>query len=321
MHVPTLWAPGYHRAVTLHPDAQTLLDAATALRLPRIETLDPEAARSLFDARSAAVDVPAVASVTDHAISGPAGDITVRIYRPIASTRPAPAIVFFHGGGWVIGSIDTHDSVCRSLANEVAGVVFSVDYRLAPEHPYPAAVEDSIAATRWVLEHASELDVDAHRVSVCGDSAGGNLAAAVCHALGQESSALRAQILVYPVTDLTEHETESMRLYGDDLLLTNDGIEWFIEHYVPDADRRNEPLCSPGLADPFGSPPTLVLIAECDPLATDGERFAAKLREAGVLTEFVVFDGMVHSFFTQIGVIGEAQRAVERIAAFLRSLD
>lgn len=306
--------------MTLHPDAEILITLAEELALPRIETLDAETARSHFDNRSAAAQGEAIASVVDRTFPGPGGDIGVRIYRPTTEPDPTPVVVFFHGGGWVIGTIDTHDAVCRSLANASDHTVVSVDYRLAPEHPYPAAVDDCYAATRWVAEHAEELAINPTRIAVAGDSAGGNLATIIAQMFVADGYPLMAQLLVYPATDLTDHQTDSSIAYADDHLLTADSIEWFSDCYAPDPRSRTEPRCSPAFGELKGLPPTLILLAECDPLRTDGERYAADLRAADVPTELVQFDGQVHSFFTQVTLIADARRAVDALARFLHSL-
>jgi acetyl esterase len=226
--------------------------------------------------------------------------------------------VFFHGGGWVFGTIDTHDAACRALANAADATVISVDYRLAPEHPYPAAVDDAEAATEWIVANAAELHIHPDKVAVCGDSAGGNLAAIVAQRFRTLGVPLVAQLLVYPMTDLSDEDSPSLLEFDDGYLLTAAAITWFIDNYVTRPE-RSEPRCSPAFGDLTGVAPTFVLTAECDPLRSQCEAYAAALVAAGVDTELVQFDGQVHSFFTQVGVLTDAQRAVDSLAAFFRS--
>jgi len=304
--------------MALNREAEQLIAATAELGLPPVETLDAPTARSLYDTRAASVVPPDVASVVDEVIPASAEGIHIRVYRPVDGDRPIPAIVFFHGGGWVFGTIDTHDAACRALANAAEATVISVDYRLAPEHPYPAAVDDAIAATEWIVENATELNIDANRTAVCGDSAGGNLAAIVAQHFRTVGSALAAQLLVYPMTDLSDEDSPSFLEFDEGYLLTTAAITWFLDNYVPQA-QRTEPRCSPAFGDLAGVAPTLVLTAECDPLRSQCEAYAAALAAADVDTELIQFDGQVHSFFTQIGVLSDSQRAVDSVASFFRS--
>ena len=304
--------------MALNREAEQLIAAVTELGLPPVEDLDAPTARSLYDNRSASVVPPDIASVVDEIIPSSAGGIRIRIFRPVDDDRPIPAIVFFHGGGWVFGTIDTHDAACRALANAAEATVISVDYRLAPEHPYPAAVDDAVAATEWIVENATELNIDADKTAVCGDSAGGNLAAIVAQHFRTDGLALVAQLLVYPLTDLSDEDSPSLVEFDDGYLLTAAAIRWFLDNYVTHP-QRTDPRCSPAFGDLTGVAPTLVLTAECDPLRSQCEAYAAALVAAGVDTELVQFDGQVHSFFTQIGVLTDSQRAVDSLASFFRS--
>jgi acetyl esterase len=259
-----------------------------------------------------------VARVEDHRVAVEGGHITVRCYTP-AGSGPFPALIFFHGGGWVIGDIDTHDGICRSLANAGGCVVANVDYRLAPEHRYPVAAEDAFAATRWVAAQGVRIGVDARRLAVGGDSAGGNLAAAVTlMARDRGGPALAFQALVYPVTQ-PGLDTASYRECADGYLLTREGMRWFWNHYAPrEADAR-QPYASPLLAGSLGElPAALVITAEYDPLREDGESYAAKLGEAGVSVTMTRYPGMIHGFFRMINFVDKAKAARDEVAAALR---
>ena len=304
--------------MALSKEAEQLIAAITELDLPPVEDLDAPTARSLYDNRSASVVPPAVASVVDRIIPSSVGEIPVRIFRPIDDDRPIPAIVFFHGGGWVFGTIDTHDAACRALANAAEATVISVDYRLAPEHPYPAAVDDAMGATEWIVANASELHIHPEEIAVCGDSAGGNLAAVVAQHFRTLGVPLAAQLLVYPMTDLSDEDSPSLLEFNDGYLLTAAAITWFLDNYVTRPE-RTEPRCSPAFGDLTGVAPAFVLTAECDPLRSQCEAYAAALIAAGVDTELVQFDGQVHSFFTQVGVLTDSHRAVDSLASFFRS--
>lgn len=303
----------------LDPQARQILEATAALNLPPTEQLTPAQAREGMRARTAGLGpVEDVAQVRDHRVPVAGGEITVRSYTP-AGSGLLPALVFLHGGGWVIGDIDTHDGICRSLANAAGCVVASVDYRLAPEHRYPVAVDDSFAATRWVVERAAALGVDPTRVAVGGDSAGGNLAAAVSLlARDRGGPALRLQLLVYPVT---RHgfDTASYKDNADGYMLTRASMEWFWAHYLgPQGDGRQpyaSPLDAPSLE---GLPPALVMTAEYDPLRDEGEAYADRLRRAGVPVTLTRYPGMIHGFFRMINIMDKARAARDEAAGALR---
>ncbi len=301
----------------LHPQAQQLIDDAKRSGLPEIQTLSPERARELFDERASGLTAnPVIGEVYDRVIPGPAGDLTVRIYRPADADEATPGLMFFHGGGWVIGTIDTHDLVCRALTEATAATVISVSYRLAPEHPFPAAPDDCAAATRWVAEHGAEIGVDGSRLATCGDSAGGNLAAVVAQdCVG--GPGLRAQVMVYPCVDASNLDRESMHSNGEGFLLSAVGMRWFYDHYAPTTAERENPRVSPLLGELNGLPPALVLTAEFDPLHDEGHEYAEALSEAGVDVEYHRYDGQVHTFFTQVGYQDASLDSVRRIASFL----
>jgi acetyl esterase len=300
----------------IHPQAQILLDLAATVGLPPIETLTPVEARELFDQRTADLDAePDVGEVFDRTVPGPAGDIPIRVYRPVEAADGTPCVLFFHGGGWVIGTVDTHDLVCRALTEATEATVVSVEYRLAPEHPFPAAIDDCEAVTRWVANSGAEIGVNGDRLAVCGDSAGGNLAAAVSLSCA-EGPKISAQALVYPAVDLSNSERTSLERNGLGYLLEMGGIRWFVDHYAPSQELRLDPRCSPILGDLVGQPPAIVLTAEYDPLLDDGKDYADALADAAVPVEYTLFDGQVHTFFTQVGLLDASLESVGMIARF-----
>lgn len=298
------------------PDLVPLLELiATA---PPMHAGSPEAAREAYrrltvQARAPEQVVP-VASVEHATVPGPAGEIPVRVYRPEAA-GPVPTIVFFHGGGWVVGDLDTHDNMARTLCRDCSAVVVSVDYRLAPEAPFPAAVEDALAATRFVLEHAEKLGGDA-RVAVAGDSAGANQAAVVAQQLRDEGApALAGQLLVYPATDVTgDHPSRLENAEG--YLLDLATMAWFLGHYAADAGLHEDPRLSPlRHQDLAGLPPAVVVTAEYDPLRDEGQAYAAALTRAGVPTDVRCFEGLIHGFFDMGTFSRGAQAAIEETCA------
>jgi acetyl esterase len=285
----------------VHPQVQALIDALGLANLPGLETLTPIAARDRFLVMAELrrqTGVEAINEVRDVQIAGPAGSLPIRIYTPEVQ-KPAPALVFYHGGGWVIGDLESHDHVCRSLANGAQCVVAAIDYRLAPEAKFPAAVDDCFAATRWVAEHSAELGIDPNRIAVGGDSAGGNLAAVVARlARDRGGPALIYQLLIYPVTDLRMGSASYVE-NAEGPLLTKAAMAWFIDHYAGTGADRIDPLASPLLApDLVGLPPAFVLTAECDPLRDEGEAYGKRLMEAGVPAEVKRYAGMPHGFFS-----------------------
>jgi len=303
----------------LDPQARALLDQLKVLGGPPLNELTPADARIAAQMLGSLSGTPeAVAKVEDRAIPGPAGPLPVRLYTP-AGSGPFPVLVFFHGGGWVIGDLNTQDGACRALTNAVGCVVVSVDYRLAPEHPFPAAPHDTYAATRWVAQNAPSINADPARIALGGDSAGGNLTAVTAQmARDGGGPGLVFQLLIYPVTD-GACATASYRENADEYLLTKDMMEWFWKHYVPnDADRRN-PLASPLHAHSLrGLPPALVLTAEFDPLRDEGEAYAERLEEAGVPVTLTRYNGMIHGFFGMGSVIDQARIAIAEAASALR---
>lgn len=306
----------------LDPQAQAVLDRGRASGAPRPTSLPPVQARQAYrDSRLPTQPRPRTLAVhRDLEIPGPGGPLPLREYRPSGSTadEALPALVFFHGGGWVIGDRDTHDVLCRDLCDLARCAVFSVDYRLAPEHRFPAAVDDAVAATRWVSAHAARLAVDPARIAVGGDSAGGNLAAVTALTLrGEPGVALVGQLLVYPVTD-QRAGSGSYRACADGYALTADDMTWFRDHYLDPAhygDWRASPLLAPDLT---GLPPALVLTAGFDPLCDEGRLYADALSAAGNAAQYVCFERQMHAFIGMGGVIEEANTAVRLCADWLR---
>ena len=311
----------------LHPDARALLDFIAARNLPAVHTLPPADARTFYRERRGFTqpEAPAVGAVHDTRCDGPHGDIALRVYRPIgAGATPTtagallPALVYYHGGGWTIGDLDTHDVLCRQLCNGSGAVVVSVDYRMGPEHRFPAAVDDALAAAYWVRRQARELGVDAARVAVGGDSAGGNLAAVVA-ILARDAGDLPIayQLLIYPATDMRRGHA-SHQSNGSGYLLTRETIEYFRGNYVAepahDLDWRASPLLHPDLA---GLPPALVLTAGFDPLRDEGLDYANRLVAAGSRATYVCFERQIHGFITMGKVIDEAHAAVTLCAGEL----
>ena len=293
----------------LDPKAKALIDMMAQMPLPPWSELNAVTFRAMMDAgRFPPPDLP-LAEIVNTTIPGPAGPIGARIYR--ASLEPnQPVIVYFHGGGFVIGNLDSHDGTCRRLSHGIGCTVVSVDYRLAPEHVYPAAVDDSYATTKWVAEHADFLKIDKTRIAVAGDSAGGNLAAVVAIiARDRGGPALCHQLLTYPVTDMA-FKSESYTSNGTGYFLTKDMMAWFGLQYVPSGHDIEDPLLSPlyhkNLA---GLPPATVITAEYDPLRDEGEAYAKKLQDAGVPTKLIRYDGVFHGFFSMNGAVDQADDA------------
>ncbi len=304
----------------LDPVARKLLDTFASAGLPPMHTLPAATAREMSRAGQANVPPgPDVAHVENRTVPGPAGEIPVRVYRP--GDRPdLPVLVWYHGGGWVIGDLESIDATCRRLCLLAEAAVVSVDYRLAPEHPAPAAAEDAYAALQWVAAHAAELGGDPARVAVGGESAGGNLAAVVSLlARDRGGPAIAHQVLVYPVTDCAM-DTAS---YAEnrEYLLTPELMTWFWDQYAPRGIDRAAPIISPlRAADLSGLPSAHVLTAEFDPLRDEGRAYADRLRAAGVPVRYENYDGQIHTFFTSAHVFDAGARAVAAVAEQLRTV-
>jgi acetyl esterase len=302
----------------LDPQARTYLDELAALGAPppweqelaEVRQANETAAPGLFG------PVPPV-PFEDRAVPGPAGRIGVRVYS--GGGADAPALVYFHGGGWVIGSLDTHHGVCATLAQEAGCTVVSVDYRLAPEHPFPAALDDAWAATVWASEHPAELGTRSGPVAVGGDSSGGNLAAVVAVWARDGGLPLARQLLVYPVCD-ADFETPSYREFAEGVGLTRAGMRWFWDQYLPEEEKRLVVEASPLRAgDLRGVAPASVVTAEYDVLRDEGEAYAQKLEEAGVPVTLSRYDGLIHGFLRMPAVLDRARESLSEAAAALRA--
>ena len=312
--------------VQLDPDAAAVYKAFQEAGRPPYETVSPAEARELYLKGRFVTnpEPPELASVKEIAIPGPGGALPARIYTPKAlrlSDGMAPCLVFFHGGGWVIGNLDSHDVVCRTLAHEGELIVIAVDYRLSPEAKFPAAVEDSIAATKWVSENAMTLGIDASRLTVGGDSAGGNLSAVVAiHARDHNGPKLAGQVLIYPGTDFRMTHP-SHREPETSILLTHSVIQWFKDHYLNGPDDINDWRASPALVENLaGLPPAYVLTAGADPLRDEGDEFAKRLKKAGVPVTYKTYPGQFHGFFTMGKLLPQANVAAREIGIWLKSL-
>lgn len=303
----------------LHPQAQAFIDlVASAPPVPR-EQMTVAMARQGLQATLTPPGKPEpVAGVRECMVDGAEGPRPARLYRP-QGDGPFGVLLFIHGGGWIAGSLDAYDATCRGLCNASGCLVLALDYRLAPEHKFPAAPRDGLAALRWLATHAAEFGGDARRLAIGGDSAGGNVAAAVAQmARDQGGPQLRLQLLVYPVTDHA-CDTPSYREFGTGYLLTAEGMRWHWNHYLPNDAAGADPLASPLRArDLAGLPPALVITAEFDPLRDEGEAYAQRLREAGVKTDLVRYDGMIHAFFSLGHLMDDGRAAVQRAGAALR---
>jgi acetyl esterase len=306
----------------LDPQIEALLQQMAALESVDYREVTPEGLRQTMKMIAAADGLPeAVGSVEDASADGPAGTIPVRVYRPAgAGAAPWPILVWYHGGGWVIGDLDTADTTCRKLANRSGALVVSVDYRLAPEHPAPAPVEDCWAALCWVAGAATKLGGDPSRLAVGGDSAGGNLSALLAvRARDSGGPALRYQLLVYPATDLTMSYPSHVE-NGDGYMLTNEATAWFLGHYLGPDDDPKHPSLSPHFSDDLsGVAPAVIITAEFDPLRDEGEAYAARLRDSGVAVDLRHYDGMIHGFFQMGGITPVADSAVSDAASRLRA--
>ena len=302
----------------LHPQAETLRRERLAAGVRPLHQLSVVEARAAELAQLEPREPEHVAEVVDQTLAGPAGEIPIRVYLPDAP-HPLPALVYFFGGGWMLGSLETADAVCRRLANAAACAVVSVSYRQAPENPFPAGLEDCYAATCWVAEHGAEDGLDDDRLAVGGASSGGNLAAAVA-LLARERCGPRLllQLLVYPPLD-HRAETASMREWPEPPFFSPEDVAWCWSHYLSDPAAGESPFASPLRARHLRRlPPALVITAELDPLREEGELYAARLREAAVATELVRFDGMVHGFFSLTDKLDAAAQAQALAATALR---
>jgi acetyl esterase len=313
--------------VVLDPDAAAIYKAFQEAGRPAYETLTPPVAReSYLAARFVSnPEPPELKSVEPLTIPAPQGSVPARIYTPkiLRNTNGlAPCLVFFHGGGWTIGNLDSHDVVCRKLADEGQLIVISVDYRLAPEHKFPAAIDDAIASTKWIAANSKQLGIDASRLMVGGDSAGGNLAAAVAiSARDGNGPAIAAQLLIYPAIDFAmTHPSHSEP--ETSILLTHSVIRWFRDNYLNGTADVGDWRASPARAKTLiGLPPAYVLTAGADPLRDEGDEYANRLKEAGVPVTYRHFSGQFHGFFTMGKLLQQANVAATEIGAWLKALN
>ena len=309
--------------MALDPESQRLIDLMLAANRPAWNTLSPSDARAQYLALRPGAQGPRPSGVTvaDLAIPGPAGDVKARLYRPgsVGIDTKLPALVFAHGGGWVFGNLDSHDVLCAQLALEAGIAVFAIDYRLAPEARFPGAFDDVVAGLRWVAANGASVGIDTARLAVGGDSAGGNLAAAVSlWARDHGGPALRLHLLVYPVTDAVAR-AESYRRYEDGYGLNAATMEWFFDHYTPDRSTRGDWRVSPLRAKSLaGLPPALVVTAGYDPLRDEGRAYAFRLQQEGTLADLVEFGGMLHGFLSSPMLLHGARRGTSLCAAALR---
>lgn len=304
----------------LDPQAQKLLEMARASGLPPLNQVSVDDARGRMAKALTYTGEPEVrASVEDISMPGSEGNITLRHYRPLKN-KTLPAVVFFHGGGWVLNSLNTHDHLCRALANQSGCAVLSVDYRLAPEHPYPAAIDDAWTATCWVCKHADELGIDKNRIGVAGDSSGGTQAAVVALlARDNNGPSIACQALIYPVVDHWSAGTPSYNEAGSGYSLSKDLMIWFWNHYAPRGVEINDFRVCPLRASDFSAlPPTLIVTAEFDPLRDEAEQYAQRLKAAGVSVQATRYEGMMHGFVIQFRLLDKGRRGLEEIAMFLR---
>ncbi|MCG8546059.1 MAG: alpha/beta hydrolase [Alphaproteobacteria bacterium] len=304
----------------LDPDVQSLIDTVANADFTPINLLSPEEARRQYlnDEFETLIKPIPVGQVENFTIDGPGGALPMRLYRPSQDDGTLPVVVYFHGGGFVIGGLESYDGLCRLLCERSGCLILSVDYRLAPEHRFPAAVDDAFAALAWTFSHAAEIGGDPSAVAVAGDSAGGSLAAVVCHlAHDGEVASPAAQVLIYPAVDL-KADFPSRRTFAKMIPIPKQVIEWFNNCYLDNPESIDDPRASPIRYARFeGLPPALVLTAGFDPLRDEGKAYADKLRDAGVPVEYRCYDGLVHGFVSMGGVIRAASDAVDVIAAYL----
>jgi acetyl esterase len=301
----------------LEPVTAAILAQIAESGAPEYHQLPVIESRALYTEAQSVPPSIEVYSVEDFVVPGPAGDIPVRLYRP--NDKPAPLHVHFHGGGWVIGNLVTHDADCREIVAASGCMVLAVDYRLAPEHPFPAAPEDCYAVSCWAAANSTQLGGSPGLISIGGDSAGGNLAAVVAlMARDRNGPEFAMQLLLYPITE-PSMASASFRENAEGYLLTKTMMAWFWNHYCPDIEQRKHPLISPLMAsDLSGLPPALMITAEFDPLRDEGEAYAARLKEAGVEVEMRRFNGFIHGFFSLAGIIEATREAVELVGTALR---
>jgi acetyl esterase len=300
---------------------RAILEGMAAQGVPPLESLPVPQARQAAHGLAGLAGEAEPARVQNRKIAGRGGEIPIRIYTP-EKDGPFPGVVYLHGGGWVICDLDTHDNICRAISNRASAVVVGVDYRLAPEHKFPAALEDCLDATLWFAANAAELGVDPHRLCVAGDSAGANMATVIAtKARDAKGPAIALQVLVYPVTNLSAADTSSHQEFAEDHFLTRSAMDWFLSQYFsPGTDRKDPDISPMFIRDLRRHPPALIVTAECDPLRDEGEDYAKRLQEAGVAVTLSRYDGMIHPFLNFLGASPGAQKALDQIAAAVRTM-
>jgi acetyl esterase len=308
------------KAMGLHPQVQLLLQMLESRGLPPLEELGVEEARKAFETSAKLMTKAQVKARTeDRKIDGFEKEVAIRLYKPAG--EPAGALVYYHGGGWVIGNIETHDALCHSVAVESGCLVISVDYGLAPENKFPVPVEDAYLAAKWTSDHADELGIKNDCIAVGGDSAGGNLAAAVCYLASERNEfSIAYQLLLYPSTGFDY--TESYEKYGEGYYLTKPTMSWFREQYLASPENTLNPLAAPLLIPDEAArklPPAYIMTAEFDPLSDGGEHFANKLKSAGVAVKYVCYPGMIHGFLGMTEFVDDGKKAVLEIAEELKN--
>ena len=300
--------------MALDPDVKTWLDQLNASPVS-FDGMEPAFLRQFMDLPFSTTSEP-VLEVHDQHIDGPLGVIPLRIYRA-TTDKSVPTIVFFHGGGFVFCTIDSHDALCRMLANRLNAVVVSVGYRLAPEAKFPAAPNDCFAAVRWAAEHIDKLGGNINKLLVAGDSAGGNLATVVCHMAKNQGPKIAHQLLFYPVIDGAMN-TPSYQSCAEGYFLSRHMMEFFWLHYLENAEQAKNPLASPINADCAGLPPATIITAEFDPLCDEGEAYAAKLKNAGVSVSVKRYDGLIHGFLSLTDQFSAAKKALDEVCVSVK---
>jgi acetyl esterase len=307
----------------LDPQVKDFLERLSAANLPPIQEQTVEQARGQMDLSTRFLgELPRVAGVKDYSIDGPGGPLRLRVLTPLTtgeSTAARPVLIYYHGGGWVLGNIESHEGVCRALANASGAIVVAVDYRRAPEHRFPAAAEDAHAAASWVAAHAAEFGGDPTRLALGGDSAGGNLAAVAClMARDRGGPPIAFQVLIYPITDYNLHNRSYFEC-AEGYFLSRSEMAWYWEQYVERPDDREHPHVAPcRSSDLSGLPPAFIITAEYDVLRDEGEHYAALLKAAGVRVKVHRYEGMIHGFVRRYPFFDQGRAAIEEIARELR---
>lgn len=308
------------RGDPLDLQVQTIIRLSEVLGLPDTSELDVATARRsmTWSTRLVATHARRLDCVEDHWIAGPAGVLPLRVYTPRVDGAP-PLFVYLHGGGWVLGDLESHDRVCRALAAQSGCVVVAVEYRLGPEHRFPAALDDCLSAFRWAHTNAGRLGADASRVALGGDSAGGNMSAVICQLTRGQPARPDLQVLLYPATDFSK-EAPAYVDYGRGFLLTRETIHWFLQHYLSNPAQVSDPRISPLLTEDLSDlPPAIVATAGYDVLRDDGRAYAMRLRDAGVEVEHRCFTGMIHGFFSMSGAVRSAERAFSEVCRLVKT--